>query len=41
MAEVLTWSILAVIYVVTAVLIVQRLGVPLARLVAPTALVSA
>ena len=40
-AEVLTWSILAVIYVVTAVLIVQRLGVPLAGLVAPAALISA
>ncbi|HVT71442.1 MAG TPA: mechanosensitive ion channel family protein [Trebonia sp.] len=40
-AEVLTWSLLAIIYVVTAVLIVQRLGVPLAGLVAPAALVSA
>jgi moderate conductance mechanosensitive channel len=40
-AEVLTWSILAVSYVVTAVLVVQRLGVPLAGLVAPAALVSA
>ena len=40
-AEVLTWTILAVIYVVTAVLIVQRLGVPLAGLVAPAALISA
>jgi moderate conductance mechanosensitive channel len=40
-AEVLTWSILAVVYVVTAVLIVQRLGVPLAGLVAPAALISA
>ena len=40
-AEVLTWCILAVIYVVTAVLIVQRLGVPLAGLVAPAALISA
>jgi len=40
-AEVLTWSVLAVIYVVTVVLIVQRLGVPLAGLVAPAALVSA
>jgi small-conductance mechanosensitive channel len=40
-AQVLTWSLLAVIYVVTAVLIVQRLGVPLAGLVAPAALVSA
>jgi moderate conductance mechanosensitive channel len=40
-AEVLTWTVLAVIYVVTAVLIVQRLGVPLAGLVAPAALISA
>ena len=40
-AQVLTWSVLAVIYVVTAVLVVQRLGVPLAGLVAPAALVSA
>jgi small conductance mechanosensitive channel len=40
-AEVLTWGLLAVFYVVTAVLIVQRLGVPLAGLVAPAALVSA
>ena len=40
-AQVFTWSILAVLYVVTAVLIVQRLGVPLAGLVAPAALVSA
>ena len=40
-AEVLTWSILALIYVVATVLIVQRLGVPLAGLVAPAALISA
>jgi small conductance mechanosensitive channel len=40
-AQVLTWSALAVIYVVTAVLIVQNLGVPLAGLVAPAALISA
>jgi moderate conductance mechanosensitive channel len=40
-AEVLTWSVLAALYVVTAVLVVQRLGVPLAGLVAPAALVSA
>ena len=40
-AQVLTWSVVAVIYVVTAVLIVQRLGVPLAGLVAPAALISA
>jgi small conductance mechanosensitive channel len=40
-AQVLTWSVLAVIYVVTAGLVVQRLGVPLAGLVAPAALISA
>jgi small-conductance mechanosensitive channel len=40
-AEVLTWSVLALIYVVATVLIVQRLGVPLAGLVAPAALISA
>ncbi|HEY3882261.1 MAG TPA: mechanosensitive ion channel family protein [Trebonia sp.] len=40
-AQVLTWCVLAVIYVVTSVLVVQRLGVPLAGLVAPAALVSA
>ena len=41
MAEVFSWSILALIYVVTTVLIVERLGVPLAGLVAPAALISA
>jgi small-conductance mechanosensitive channel len=40
-AQVLTWSVLAVIYVVTAVLVVRLLGVPLAGLVAPAALISA
>ena len=40
-AQVLTWGALAVIYTVTAVLVVQRLGVPLAGLVAPAALISA
>jgi len=40
-AQVVTWSTLAVIYVVTAVLIVEHLGVPLAGLVAPAALLSA
>jgi small-conductance mechanosensitive channel len=40
-AQVVTWSVLAVIYVVTMVLVVQRLGVPLAGLVAPAALLSA
>jgi moderate conductance mechanosensitive channel len=40
-AQVVTWSALAVLYVVTAVLIVLRLGVPIASLVAPAALLSA
>ena len=40
-AQVLTWTALAVIYFVAAVLIVQNLGVPLAGLVAPAALISA
>ena len=40
-AQVVTWSVLAVIYLVTAVLVVQKLGVPLAGLVAPAALLSA
>src|SRR5580692_7946208 len=40
-ADVVTWTFLAVVYVVTAVLVVQRLGVPLAGLVAPAALLSA
>ena len=40
-ASVVTWIVLAVIYVVTSVLIVQLLGVPLAGLVAPAALISA
>ena len=40
-AQVVTWTVLAVIYMVTTVLIVQRLGVPLAGLVAPAALLSA
>jgi moderate conductance mechanosensitive channel len=40
-AQVVTWSALAVIYVVTAVLVVQRLGVPTAGLIAPAALLSA
>jgi small-conductance mechanosensitive channel len=41
LTQVFTWTTLAVIYMVTAVLIVQRLGVPLAGLVAPAALLSA
>ena len=40
-AQVVTWAVLAVMYLVTAVLVVQRLGVPLAGLVAPAALLSA
>jgi small conductance mechanosensitive channel len=40
-AQVVTWTVLAIIYVVTAVLVVLRLGVPLAGLVAPAALISA
>jgi len=40
-AQVVTWSALAVIYVVAAVLIIQNLGVPWAGLVAPAALLSA
>ena len=40
-AQVVTWSVLAVIYVVTAVLVIQHLGVPLAGLIAPAALLSA
>ena len=40
-AEVVTWTFLAVVYVVTAVLVVEKLGVPLAGLVAPAALLSA
>jgi small conductance mechanosensitive channel len=41
LTQVITWTVLAVIYMVTAVLVVQRLGVPLAGLVAPAALLSA
>jgi small conductance mechanosensitive channel len=40
-AQVVTWAALAVIYSVTAVLIIQNLGVPWAGLVAPAALLSA
>jgi small conductance mechanosensitive channel len=40
-AQVVTWSALALIYVVTAVLVVKQLGVPVAGLVAPAALLSA
>jgi len=41
LAQVVTWSLLAVVYVVIAVLVIQRLGVPLGSLVAPAALISA
>ncbi|MBV9094349.1 MAG: mechanosensitive ion channel family protein [Streptosporangiaceae bacterium] len=40
-AQVVTWAFLAVVYIITFVLVVQRLGVPLAGLVAPAALISA
>jgi small conductance mechanosensitive channel len=40
-AQVVTWTMLAIIYIVTAVLVVQNLGVPLPALVAPAALISA
>ena len=40
-AEVFTWAFLAVVYIVAGVLVVERLGVPLAGLVAPAALISA
>ena len=40
-AQVVTWGVLAVVYVVTAVLIIEHLGVPLPALVAPAALLSA
>jgi small-conductance mechanosensitive channel len=40
-AQVVTWTALAVIYVVAALLIVQNLDLPLAGLVAPAALISA
>ncbi|HLI42188.1 MAG TPA: mechanosensitive ion channel family protein [Streptosporangiaceae bacterium] len=40
-AQVVTWSMLAVVYVVIAVLVIQHLGVPLGSLVAPAALISA
>ena len=39
--QVVTWTVLAVVYAITAVLVVLRLGVPLAGLVAPAALLSA
>ena len=39
LAQVVTWATLAVIYCVTAVLIVARLGVPITSLVAPAAVI--
>jgi small-conductance mechanosensitive channel len=41
LTQVLTWTALAVLYLVTAVLVVERLGVPLAGFIAPAALLSA
>jgi moderate conductance mechanosensitive channel len=41
LTQVVTWTALAVVYMVTAVLIVEKMGVPLAGLVAPAALLSA
>jgi small conductance mechanosensitive channel len=40
-AQVATWGALAIVYTVTAVLVVQNLGIPTAGLVAPAALISA
>jgi moderate conductance mechanosensitive channel len=40
-AEVVTWTVLAVAYVITAVMVIVKLGVPLAGLIAPAALISA
>ncbi len=40
-AQVVTWSVLAVLYVVTSILILLRFGVPIATLAAPAALLSA
>jgi len=40
-AQVVTWGVLAVVYIVTAVLVIEHMGVPLAGLVAPAALLSA
>ena len=40
-AQVVTWSVVAVVYTVSAVLVVQQLGIPTAGLVAPAALISA
>jgi small conductance mechanosensitive channel len=40
-AQVVTWSVVAIVYVLAALGVVQHLGVPLAGLVAPAALISA
>jgi small-conductance mechanosensitive channel len=40
-AQVITWGLLAVMYTVIVVLVIERFGVPLAGLVAPAALISA
>jgi len=40
-AQVVTWGAVAIVYTVTAVLVVQNLGIPTAGLVAPAALISA
>jgi moderate conductance mechanosensitive channel len=40
-AQVVTWGVLAILYTVTAVLVIEDCGVPLASLVAPAALISA
>ena len=40
-AQVITWSLLAIMYIITVVLVIERFGVPLAGLVAPAALISA
>ncbi|HVT71350.1 MAG TPA: mechanosensitive ion channel domain-containing protein [Trebonia sp.] len=40
-AQVLTWCVLAVVYVVTAFMVITKFGVPIESLVAPAALLSA
>jgi small conductance mechanosensitive channel len=39
LAQVVTWSALVIVYVVTAIQIIERLGVPMSGLVAPAAVV--
>jgi moderate conductance mechanosensitive channel len=41
LTQVITWMALAVLYLVTGVLVIEKMGVPLAGLVAPAALLSA